>query len=200
MKQMQKLWKLSSLLVACSLILSGCEVVNVNKYTEMYIDSFTYRENNQHAKYTEITDATFNENLNEKIFQALLLRATTYNVVLDEESKKMIYDSIDNFRENEVRIVLIDANEKGKSAKIKIYISDAYDILIDELRNNVSADVSAPEYNTQVITSLNNSIKNAKNNDTIEINVNILKSDTTEKYYMSKKSEDEIINFILGLK
>lgn len=197
---MQKLLKLSKLLLIPTIILSGCSVVNVHKFTSMYIDAFTLKEEIQYSKYMEITTETFDQNLNQEIYNTLLTRATTYNVSFSEDDIKTLNKTIYNFRKDEVKIVLINADETQMNAKVKVYISNAFDLLTDELKENVSVDKSSEQYSAEVIKSLNNAIKNAKNDDTIELTIDIEIDQITGKYYISPKSQKTIIEFVLGLK
>lgn len=197
---MQKLLKLSKLLLVPLLILSGCSVVNIHKFSSLYIDSFTFRETIQYAKYMEVSPETIDNELNEEIYTTLLSRVTTYDVNFSEEDINTLNQTINEFRKQEVKIILINADEKSMSAKVKVYISNAYDLLTEELRENVTTDKSSEQYNSEVIKSLNNTIKNAKNEDTIEVTIEIEIDPITRKYYISSQSQKTIIEFVLGLK
>lgn len=196
---MQKLLKLSKLLLVPLLILSGCNVVNIHKFSSLYIDSFTFRETIQYAKYMEVTPEAIDNELNKEIYTTLLSRVTTYDVNFSEEDINTLNQTINEFRKQEVKIILINADEKSMSAKVKVYISNAYDLLTKELRENVTTDKSSEQYNSEVIKSLNNTIKNAKNEDTIEVTIEIEIDPITRKYYISSQSQKTIIEFVLGL-
>ncbi len=194
MNQMQKLWKLFSITLASILILTSCEVVNIHKFTKMYINAFTLKENNQYAKYTQITTETFNESINDEIYSTLIRRVTTIPPTISEEDLKAINDEITDFRKNQVRIVFIDANEKEKTARVKVYITDTYDLVLESLNSESSGDNT-----TQVVNSFKKAFKDSKRVDSIEVTIKIEVDEITGKYYVSEDSQDNIIKFILGL-
>ncbi len=195
-----KLSKLISLLLSFTIILSGCSIINVHKYTNMYIDAFTLRENTQYAKYSEVDIDTFNDTLNTEIYSKLLARATTNKIEFNEEEHATITKAVTNFRDNEVKIVLIDANEKDSSATVKVYISNAYPLFIADLKENVTTVIESEEYKPSIIESLTNTLNNAKIEDSVEMTITIKKDEVSKKYYITKKSQENIIAFVLGLK
>ncbi len=147
----------------------------------------------------EVTPEAIDNELNKEIYTTLLSRVTTYDVNFSEEDINTLNQTINEFRKQEVKIILINADEKSMSAKVKVYISNAYDLLTKELRENVTTDKSSEQYNSEVIKSLNNTIKNAKNEDTIEVTIEIEIDPITRKYYISSQSQKTIIEFVLGL-
>lgn len=200
MKLMQKMLKLTNLLLITAIILTGCSIINVHKFSKMYIDAFTLKENTQYAKYTAITVDTYNSQLNQKLYTTLLSRATIYTIDFNEDEIDELNQVVNQFREKVVRIVLIDANEKNNTATVKVYISDSYELLITELKENVTSDIASEEYRLEIINSLKTTFKNTKNDDSVETKINIKKDEITGKYYISKQSEEKLIEFILGLK
>ncbi|MFV0425009.1 MAG: hypothetical protein ACK5K7_05590 [Bacilli bacterium] len=192
--------KLTNLLLITAIILTGCSIINVHKFSKMYIDAFTLKENTQYAKYTAITVDTYNSQLNQKLYTTLLSRATIYTIDFNEDEIDELNQVVNQFREKVVRIVLIDANEKNNTATVKVYISDSYELLITELKENVTSDIASEEYRLEIINSLKTTFKNTKNDDSVETKINIKKDEITGKYYISKQSEEKLIEFILGLK
>lgn len=196
---MRKLSKLISLLLSALIILSGCSIINVHKYTTMYIDAFTFKENIQYSKYVEVSVETFNDTLNTQIYTTLLTRATTNKIEFNEEEHQAISEAVTQFRENEVKIVLINANEKESTATVKVYISNAYPLFISDLKENVTTVIESEEYKPSIIESMTHTLKNAKIEDSVEIDIVIKTDEISGKYYISKKSQENIIAFVLGL-
>lgn len=197
---MRKSLKLISIFTLLSVLLSGCGLINAHKYSEMYVDAFKHVNVAQYSKYIEVTQKDYNYELNNAIYTSMLKRTTTHNIIYEENDINNLHHVIDDFRKQKVRMFVLSADEQNLNVRIKVYITDVYDILVTEMKKNVIAPINTPEYNTQVMLSLTNSLNNSKIVDSVEVDLTLKIDEITGKYYVSDKSQSKIIELVLGFK
>ncbi|MFV0498887.1 MAG: hypothetical protein ACK5NF_02495 [Bacilli bacterium] len=166
----------------------------------MYTDALTLENPVQYPKYIEVNKDYFNDELNKELCQTLLTRTTTKEVEFSSKQSSKLYESLNNFRKKHVNIILIDANESSNSAKIKVSITDSYELLINEIRENLTIETTEVDYTEMIYESLIHSIDNAKRSDYVEMTIEFKTDEVTGKYYISENSQKVLLEFILGIK
>lgn len=200
MLTMRKSLKLISIITVFSVLLSGCGLINAHKFSQMYVDAFMHTNVNMYSQYIEKSEKAFNEELNANIYVSMLKRTTTHNIIYTDDDLNNLQAVVDDFRSDKVKMIILSADETSLNVRIKVYITNVYDILVMEMKKNVVAPINTPEYNQQIITSLTNSLNTSKIVDTVEVEIVLKVDEITGKYYVSEKSQNKIIEVVLGFK
>ncbi len=190
MKQLKYLLRYSIIVM---LIVAGCSY-DSTKSVESFNNALNGKTEQLYMSEQFTTDQV-NDRFNQNIKNTLINRLSLKGVSFTDDQNKRIDNAIEEFRNNEINIVLIDVNGGNATQRVSSY--SVYEIVHSNLTQlNINPETGL--YDTEELTNLFiKGFEDSKYLNDIDIEMKLLDENG---YIFSSSEEARLYSVILGIK